>query len=166
MWGSQRRRWPSRPQPSTAACLKDTPSEWTLPRLPGEIFLSRRVTYHDPFLDLMTISEQSFLEILTSKCRRMRYIFGGGIKLSVCSIFRQGAQYLWHITIFRLGARPVCQMWRIGKCTTGECQTISLEKISFFQWKSKVKIGSQGIKSWEQWHWYWDQVCFFKPETI
>ena len=128
-----------------AACLKDTLSEWTLPRLPGEIFLSRRETCHVPFLDLMTTSEQSFLEILTSKCRRMRYIFGGGIKLGVFSIFRQNTQYLWHITIFRLGARPVCQMWRSGKCATGECQTVKLEKILTSFNENQVRDASTGI---------------------
>ena len=95
MWGSQRRRWPSRPPPSMAACLKDTLSEWTLPRLPGEIFLSRRETYHVSFLDLMTTSEQSFLGILTLKCRRTRYIFDVGIKCGIFSIFRHDTQYLW-----------------------------------------------------------------------
>ena len=132
-----------------AACLKDTLSEWTLPRLPGEIFWSRRETYHVSFLDLMSTSEQSFLGILTLKCGRTRYIFDGGIKCGIFSIFRHDTQYLWlnttsckkthflrHITIFRLGARPVCQMWRSGKCATGECQlsdSLIGKNFNFFQ---------------------------------
>ena len=128
-----------------AACLKDTPSEWTLPRLPGEIFLSRRVIYHVPFLDLMTTSEQSFLGILTSKCRRMRYMFDGGIIYGIFSIFRLNTQCLWHITIFRLGARPVCQMWRSGKCATGECQKVLIEKIYTSFNENQVRDASTGI---------------------
>ena len=63
-------------------------------------------------------------------------MFDGGIIYGIFSIFRLNTQCLWHITIFRLGARPVCQMWRSGKCATGECQlsdSLIGKNFNFFQ---------------------------------
>ena len=72
-------------------------------------------------------------------------MFDGGIIYGIFSIFRLNTQRLWHITIFWLGARPVCQMWRSGKCTTGEYQKSNWKQILTSFNENQVRDASTGI---------------------